>query len=192
MRALPQGRAQRPDAVRVAVKARVVWAGILLGLPACAPVQAEALKGAEIRKLFEGNTISGVYTTGRTFSEYHAPDGRALGDSGFGPNKDACWNTDGDAVCYHYGPYGKRRTYCFTVEKIGESLQLKVADTQRLNGIAGVEAGNPRNHDDGGQRWSCDDLLSKAPQSAPSYAFMRQNNALSAFRRDNAGVIPAP
>lgn len=124
---------------------------------------AEPLKGNEIKNLFSGNTISGVYTTGRTFSEYHAPDGRALGDSGFGLNVDACWNTDGDHICYHYGPYGKRRTYCFTVEKVGESLRLKVAESGRLNGIAGVETGNPHNHDDGGKRWSCDDLLSRAP-----------------------------
>lgn len=168
-----------------------LWAGILVVMPACLPAQAKPLKGAEIRRLFEGNTVSGIYTTGRTFSEYHAPDGRALGDSGFGLNNDACWNTDGDAVCYHYGPYGKRRTYCFTVEKLGESLQLKVSDTQRLNGVASVEPGNPKNHDDGGKRWSCDDLLSMVPQSAPSYAYMRQDNASSTKKRDSLLVNPA-
>lgn len=135
---------------------------------ACLPLLAadafaQKLKGDQIKTLFSGNTISGIYTSGRTFSEYHAPDGRALGDSGFGLNVDACWNTDGDHVCYHYGPYGKRRTYCFSVEKVGESLQLVVAETERLNGVASVETGNPRNHDDGGKRWSCDDLLSRGP-----------------------------
>lgn len=132
-----------------------------LGVPAL----AEPLKGSEIRTLFNGNTVSGVYTSGRTFSEYHAPDGRALGDSGFGINVDACWNTDGDHVCYHYGPYGKRRTYCFTVEKVGESIQLRVAENGRLNGLASIESGNPHNFDDGGKRWSCDDLLSRAPEN---------------------------
>jgi hypothetical protein len=151
----------------------IMLAGLLLVGAAGGMACTEPLKGDEIRALFHGNTVTGIYTTGRTFSEYHSPDGRALGDSGFGQNNDACWNTDGDAVCYHYGPYGKRRTYCFTVEKLGESLQLKVADTKRLNGVASVEPGNPKNHDDGGRRWSCDDLLSKVPQSAPSYAFMR-------------------
>ncbi len=124
---------------------------------------AQPLNGDEIKRLFSGNTISGVYTSGQTFSEFHAPDGRALGDSGFGINIDACWNMDGDHVCYHYGPYRKRRTYCFAVERLGESLQLKVAESGRLNGLAGVENGNPRHHDDGGRRWSCDDLLSSRP-----------------------------
>jgi hypothetical protein len=145
-----------------------LWLAALL-----AGAQAEPMKGAQIKELFTGNTVTGIYTNGRTFSEFHAADGRALGDSGYGPNQDACWNTDGDAVCYHYGPYKKRRTYCFTVEKVGESLQLRVADTKRLNGVASVEPGNPKNHDDDGKRWSCDDLLSMAPQSAPIYAAMR-------------------
>jgi hypothetical protein len=136
---------------------------------------AQNLKGDQIKSLFSGNTISGIYTSGRTFSEYHAPDGRALGDSGFGLNEDACWNTEGDSVCYHYGAYGKRRTYCFTVEKVGESLQLVVADTGRLNGVASVENGNPRNHDDGGKRWSCDDLLSRGP--APPGLFTARSRA---------------
>jgi len=37
---------------------------------------------------------------------------------------------------------------------------LKVSDTGRLNAIARIEPGNPSGHDDGGRRWSCDDLLS--------------------------------
>lgn len=137
------------------------------------PALAQKLRGEEIRTLITGNTVTGVYTNGRPFSEYHAPDGRALGDSGYALNVDACWNTDGDAVCYHYGPYGKRRTYCFVVEKTGESYQLKVADTGKLNGVAAIERGNPKNHDDEGKRWSCDDLLSRVTPSMRGYAYMR-------------------
>lgn len=152
----------------------VVRLGVaLVALVLAAPAQAQKLKGEEIRALFHGNTVSGVYTNGRVFTEYHAPDGRALGDSGFAINVDACWNTDGDAVCYHYGPYGKRRTYCFTVEKLGESYQLKVADTGRLNGVAAIEPGNPKNHSDAGRRWSCDDLLSQRAPSVRRFAYMR-------------------
>jgi hypothetical protein len=131
-------------------------------LPAL-PALGEMLNGAQIRELFTGNTITGTYVTGGPFSEYHAVDGRALGDNGLALNVDACWNTDGDRVCYHYGPYKDRRTYCFTVERNGDNLALKIADSGRLNALARVEIGNPRKHTDGGRRWSCDDLLSRAP-----------------------------
>jgi|GEM_PF-1574829 len=123
---------------------------------------AEPMTGAEIKALFTGNTIAGVYVNGGRFSEYHAPDGRALGDNGYMLNVDACWNVDQDKVCYHYGPAKERKTYCFTVEQEGESIRLKVADTGRINAVARMEQGNPRGHGDGGRRWSCDDLLSQA------------------------------
>lgn len=126
------------------------------------PVRAETLSGEAIREVFTGNTVAGRYVNGNAFSEYHAKDGRALGDNGFALNVDACWNVDGDHVCYHYGPYKDRRTYCFTVEKSGDTYQLRVADSGRLNATATIEKGNPREHGDGGRRWSCDDLLSKA------------------------------
>ena len=138
---------------------------LLFALLAIGTARAEMLKEDAIRALFQGNTITGDYTFGGRFSEWHEPDGRALGDNGRTLNVDACWNTDGDRVCYHYGPYRDRRTYCFTVEKIDQSLMLRVADTGQLNAIARVEKGNPRQHGDGGKRWSCDDLLSRAPFS---------------------------
>lgn len=134
-----------------------------LGLLLSGPAGAEMLTGPQIKDLFTGNTISGSYVTGGPFSEFHSADGRALGDNGLSQNVDACWNTDGDRVCYHYGPYKDRRTYCFTVERNGENLALKVADSGRLNALAKVEKGNPREHGDGGRRWSCDDLLSRRP-----------------------------
>jgi hypothetical protein len=129
---------------------------------------AERLAGPEIRSLFTGNTIAGTYVGGRSFSEYHAADGRALGDNGYGLNVDACWNTDGDKVCYHYGPQKDRRTYCFTVDRIGGALWLRMADRGDLNAIAEMVPGNPENHGDGGNRWSCDDLLSRAPNRSPA------------------------
>ncbi|MCA0400537.1 MAG: hypothetical protein LCH38_06955 [Proteobacteria bacterium] len=119
----------------------------------------ETLSGAEIRKLFTDATVAGTYAHGGAFSEFHAVDGRALGDNGYTINVDACWNTDGDAICYHYGALPDRRTYCFTVARDGEMLSLRVAATGRLNARARVTPGNPQNHGDGGRRWSCDDLL---------------------------------
>lgn len=134
-----------------------------LAAPAMAASVPETLNGADIRALFTGATVAGNYVWGQSFSEYHAPDGRALGDNGHTINVDACWNTEGDAVCYHYGPSSDRRTYCFTVERVGEALNLRVAGTGRLNAVARVEKGNPEGHNDGGRRWSCDDLLASGP-----------------------------
>lgn len=134
-----------------------VLAGLLLGLGHAGA--AEKLDGAAIKELFTGNTVAGNYVQGGVFSEFHAADGRALGDNGFTLNVDACWNLDGDAVCYHYGPRTDRRTYCFTVEKEGETYRLVVRDTGRPNAIARIIKGNPSEHGDGGRRWSCDDLL---------------------------------
>lgn len=122
----------------------------------------ETLSAAEIRALFTNATVAGVYSHGGAFSEFHSADGRALGDNGHSLNVDACWNTDGDAVCYHYGTLPDRRTYCFTVARDGDMLALRVATTGRLNARAKVLPGNPEGHGDGGRRWSCDDLLAGA------------------------------
>ena len=137
---------------------------VLLAVPR--PAAAEVLTGPQIRELFTGNTVAGVYVGGGPFSEYHTGDGRALGDNGHTLNVDACWNTDGDRVCYHYGKLPDRRTYCFTVDRRENSLLLRVAETGRLNAIATVEAGNPKDHNDGGVRWSCDDLLARGGSAA--------------------------
>lgn len=144
----------------------------LLALLLLSPAHAaagERLSGEAIREVFLGNTVAGTYVHGGLFSEYHAPDGRALGDNGHSLNVDACWNTDGDAICYHYGPRKDRRSYCFTVEKQGEEYRLSVRDDGRLNAIARIIRGNPDNHDDGGKRWSCDDLLARG-KNAPRLA----------------------
>lgn len=136
-----------------------------VAFPEMAVLHAQTLTGPQIRETFTGNTVEGIYVGGTPFSEFHAADGRVLGDNGYTLNVDACWNTDGDKVCYHYGPKEDRRTYCFTVEKNGASFNLRVADSGRLNAVASAEKGNPKHHGDGGRRWSCDDLLARGPAS---------------------------
>jgi hypothetical protein len=124
---------------------------------------AEPLSGDDIRKLFEGNTVSGRYMNGKSFSEFHHPDGRVPGHNRFVPNTDACWTTTEKHVCYYYGPAKERRTYCFTVEP-GERLYiLKMAESGQLNGVATIEPGNPRNHTDNGASWYCDGNISQRP-----------------------------
>jgi hypothetical protein len=139
-----------------------LWACMAFGFGASA-VRAEMLTGPQIREVVSGNTVAGRYAGGSTFSEYHAVDGRALGDNGYTLNVDACWNIDGDAICYHYGKPGERRTYCFNIEKTAKDFQLRTVGSGLLNAVARIEKGNPRQHGDGGHRWSCDDLLSRRP-----------------------------
>lgn len=125
---------------------------------------AERLDGDAIRRAFEGNTVSGRYTNGGFFTEYHDPDGRALGHNGWQPNRDACWTTRADQVCYYYGPQSERTVHCFTVELNRELYILRNAGNRQINALASVEPGNPRKHSDHGEAWYCDGLISKAPE----------------------------
>lgn len=138
---------------------------LLLALLALsAPLMAaEKLTGEQIKQAFTGNTVSGRYTGGGFFTEYHDPDGRALGHNGWQPNRDACWITKGDAVCYYYGPPSERTTHCFTVELTDRLYVLRNLEDGRINAVAAVELANPRNHTDGGTSWYCDGLISRAP-----------------------------
>src|SRR5690606_30843341 len=96
---------------------RTVMAALVL-LAAIMPVTAaERMQGDAIRQAFEGNTVSGRYTHGGFFTEYHGTDGRALGHNGWQQNTDACWITRTDDICYYYGPQSNRTVHCFTVEQ---------------------------------------------------------------------------
>lgn len=138
--------------------------GLLLASAGVAQA-AEPLSGAAIRRLFEGNTVAGRYMNGPLFSEYHHPDGRALGHNRHVPNTDACWTTTEQHVCYYYGEAAARRVHCFTVEVNNRLYLLKLANSGRLSGIATVEPGNPRNHADAGASWYCDGKISLLPQT---------------------------
>lgn len=131
-----------------------------LAMPASA---AERLSGETIRQLFEGNTVSGRYNNGRPFSEFHHKDGRATGHNRHVLNRDACWTTTQEAVCYYYGPHETRRTYCFTVERSGELYVLRTQREGRINGVATIEPGDPQRHTEKVPAWNCDGLISQRP-----------------------------
>ncbi|RDJ22915.1 hypothetical protein DWF00_05995 [Bosea caraganae] len=137
----------------------------LLSQPAGA---ADKLTGEQIRRAFEGNTVSGRYTWGGSFTEYHLPDGRALGYNGWKTNTDACWTIRQDQICYYYGPPSARTVYCSTLQLTAGLYVQHDADGGRLNAMMTVEPGNPRGHTDNGKPWVCDGLISQAPgQGAP-------------------------
>jgi hypothetical protein len=132
------------------------------------PAGAQMLTGEQIGEAFGGNTVSGRYTGGGFFTEYHDPDGRALGHNGWFANTDACWITRANSVCYYYGPPEKRTTHCFTVERKDKLYILRNAGDGRINAVASIELANPRNHSDQGKPWYCDGLISRAPGKAMS------------------------
>jgi len=136
---------------------------LALCVSATSAFAVEQLTGPEIRKLFEGNTVAGRYNNGLPFSEYHHPDGRATGHNRHVQNTDACWTTTDEAVCYYYGPFETRRTYCFTVERSGSLYVLKTHRSGRINGIATIQPGDPEKHADKAPAWHCDGLISSAP-----------------------------
>lgn len=126
---------------------------------------ASTMQEAEIRRDVTNATISGRYTFGGFFTEYHAADGRVLGHNGWTKNTDACWTTKApNQICYSYGPADDRQTYCFVMERKGDALTLRTAEDNRLNGIAKLEPGNPRNHSDGGNPWTCESIISALPR----------------------------
>lgn len=135
----------------------------LAALAAASPAQAvDQLDGPAIRRAFEGNTVSGRYTNGGFFTEYHHVDGRALGHNGWQPNRDACWTTRASDVCYYYGPQENRTVHCFTVELSNKLYVLRNRSNGQINALASIEPGNPRSHGDGGEPWHCDGLISRA------------------------------
>ena len=150
----------------------VVMTALFLFCGAARFASAENLVEEAIRKLATDNTITGRYMFGGWFSEYHAPDGRVLGNNGWQDNQDACWTTKSDAICYSYGEPTARQTYCFTVEQQGDSLLLRNSSNGSLNAIGKVESANPRNHSDNGKSWNCEDRLSRRDKNLPSTAHL--------------------
>lgn len=139
-------------------------AALALALIAAGPLAAaERLSGEEIRALFEGNTVAGRYGNGPPFSEYHHRDGRVTGHNRHVLNRDACWTTTADAVCYYYGPHETRRTYCFTVERSDRLYLLRTYRGGVLNAVGTVEQGDPQGHAGKVPPWNCDGLISRAP-----------------------------
>lgn len=134
-----------------------VWGGEVLAV--------ERLTGEQMRQLVEGNTVTGRYSSGGTFSEYHHEDGRV---SGYNrdretPNRDACWTTTQDAICYYYGPIETRQTHCFTVERSGTLYVPRSVVSGGIVGAFAIQPGDPQKHAGKVPAWYCDGLISQRP-----------------------------
>lgn len=140
---------------------------LLLGLSigGSGTLAVERLTGEQMRQLVEGNTVVGRYSTGETFSEYHHGDGRVSGynRSPATPNRDACWTTTQDGICYYYGPIETRQTHCFTVERSGTLYIPRSVDSGRIVGAFAIQPGDPEKHAESVPAWYCDGLISQRP-----------------------------
>lgn len=138
---------------------------LLFGLLGSEAFAVERLTGEQMRQLVQGNTATGRYSSGETFSEFHHPDGRVSGynrDRAM-PNRDACWTTTEDAICYYYGPIETRRTYCFTVERSGLLYVPRSVASGEIIGAFTIRPGDPEKHTDKVPAWYCDGLISQRP-----------------------------
>jgi hypothetical protein len=125
----------------------------------------QELNAEELERLFRGNSFSGYhFGSGRTFTEYHHPDGRVIGHNGVNINTDGCWYVREGAICYVYGPPKDRRTYCFVMHRTGNSrnMTLTALPERRLIGIGVLEEGNARNHV-APNDWTCEANISSRP-----------------------------
>ncbi|MGX1786953.1 hypothetical protein ACWIGM_09465 [Bosea sp. NPDC055332] len=144
---------------------RLLALALLLGLSTWGSktLAVERLTGEQMRQLVEGNTVTGRYSSGETFSEYHHEDGRVSGynrdrDT---PNRDACWTTTQDAICYYYGPVETRQTHCFTVERSGTLYVPRSVVSGSIVGFFSVQPGDPQKHAGRVPAWYCDGLISQ-------------------------------
>lgn len=144
-------------------RALAVLAAISMSMVASGAVAVERLSGEQIRRIFEGNTVSGRYSNGNLpFSEFHHSDGKASGHNRHKPNTDACWHVVEDGVCYYYGEYDARRAHCFWIERTGRLYVIRSRPSGRINAIATIEPGDPNRFGEKAA-WSCDRLISRAP-----------------------------
>jgi hypothetical protein len=139
-----------------------------LGLALCLPwagafaAEPDWLPADELRTVITGNTITGRYDNGEPYSEYHAPDGRALGHNNREPNDNACWDIRGNAVCYYYAKGRARGEFCWRFQRLGDSgIRASLIDKGHREIIGIHQRGNPHDHSDNGRPWTCDPVTSQ-------------------------------
>jgi len=140
-----------------------------LALPALAaedspqplPPVIKRVAGDELQREVTGNTLTGRHASGMPYSEYHSPDGRIYGHNNNVPVRDGCWVIRGDEVCYTYEKGPAPGVFCWQFFRAQNGYTILLPTTGTV-GTALLESGNPRNHNNGGEPWSCDALLSQA------------------------------
>jgi hypothetical protein len=135
---------------------------LCLPLAAAHAAEPEWIGAAELRQLVTGSTITGRYDNGEPYSEYHAPDGRALGHNNRSPNEEACWDIRDNTVCYYYAKGRAKGEFCWRFQRLGEAgIRASLIDKGRREIIGIQQSGNPYDHTDNGKPWTCDPVTSE-------------------------------
>ena len=123
------------------------------------PAPLKQVTGDDLQREVPGNTLSGRHASGMTYSEFHSPDGRIYGHNNNVPVRDGCWVIRRDEVCYTYEKGPAPGVFCWRFYRAPGGYTIYLPTTGTV-GTAKLEAGNPYKHDDGGDPWSCEALLS--------------------------------
>lgn len=115
--------------------------------------------GDELQREITGNTLTGRHASGMPYSEFHAPDGRIYGHNNNVPVRDGCWVVRRDEVCYTYEKGPAPGVFCWEFFRAQNGYTILLPTTGTI-GTARLEQGNPHQHNNGGEPWSCDALLS--------------------------------
>jgi hypothetical protein len=155
------------------LKIRLLISGLALIGAIAGPAFAaeeELLTGDEIQTLLSGNTITGLYSNGNPYSEWHAPDGRVYGHNNRRPVENGCWAMRGNTACYYYAEDKQRGPFCWTFRRLpGNGLRATMLNSQGRWEIVGVfQPGNPHGHSDNGKPWTCEPLSSEHHPTTPA------------------------
>jgi hypothetical protein len=138
----------------------------VLALLACASAAAageeDLMSAEEVRQLLTGNTLTGRYNNGNSYSEYHHPDGRVFGHNNRKPVERGCWEMRANLACYYYQEDKQRGPFCWSFRRVGGlGIRATFVDRDGWEIVAILQKGNPHGHSDNGKPWMCEPLQSQ-------------------------------
>jgi hypothetical protein len=145
----------RHDVLTVALAAMV-------SAPAFAADDENLMTASEVRELLMGNTLTGRYSNGNSYSEYHHPDGRVFGHNNRKPVENGCWEMRANLACYYYQEDKQRGPFCWSFRRVGGlGIRATFVDREGWEIVAILQKGNPHGHSDNGKPWACEPLQSR-------------------------------
>jgi hypothetical protein len=142
-------------------------AAAALALMACASAMAadgDMLSAEEVVELLTGNTLTGQYSNGNPYSEYHAPNGVVYGHNNRRPVVNGCWDMRGNLACYYYAEDKQRGPFCWSFQRLGSAgYRATLLDKDHVQIVALLQKGNPHGHSHNGKPWACEPLQSRGP-----------------------------
>jgi hypothetical protein len=144
---------------------RLVALALALLVTASVPSRAgdeDLMSADEVRALLTGNTLTGRYSNGNSYSEYHHPDGRVYGHNNRKPVEKGCWEMRANLACYYYQEDKQRGPFCWSFRRVGGvGIRATYVDREGWEIVAILQKGNPHGHSDNGKPWMCEPLQSR-------------------------------